>query len=91
MQTFRDVQGLKLLIQYNTRVWSVVPDFVTPWTVDRQPPLSTGIPRQEYWSGLPFPTPGDLPGPGIEPLLPRPLHWQEDSLALSHLGSRLIG
>ena len=41
--------------------------FVTPWTVARQAPLSTGFPRQEYWSGLPFPSPGDLSDPGIEP------------------------
>ena len=41
--------------------------FVTPWTVARQAPLSLGFPRQEYWSGLPFP-PGDLPDSGIEPL-----------------------
>ena len=39
----------------------------TPWTVARQAPLSMGFPRQEYWSGLPFPTPGDLPDPGVEP------------------------
>ena len=41
--------------------------FVTPRTVARQAPLSTGFPRQEYWSRLPFPSPGDLPDPGIEP------------------------
>ena len=40
--------------------------FVIPWTVTRQAPLSMGFFRQEYWSGLPFPTPGDLPDPGIE-------------------------
>ena len=39
--------------------------FVTPWTVAHRVPLSTGFPRQEYWSGLPFPSPGDLPAPGI--------------------------
>ena len=39
----------------------------TPWTVARQAPLSRGFSRQEYWSGLPFPSPGDLPDPGIEP------------------------
>ena len=37
------------------------------WTVARQAPLSTGFSRKEYWSGLPFPPPGDLPEPGIEP------------------------
>ena len=41
--------------------------FATPWTVEGQVPLSTGFPRQEYWSGLPFPPPGDLPNSGIEP------------------------
>ena len=40
---------------------------VTPWTVARQAPLSLGFLRQEYWSGLPFPSPGDLSDPGIEP------------------------
>ena len=40
--------------------------FVTPWTVAYQAPPSTGFSRQEYWSGLPFPSPGDLPDPGIE-------------------------
>ena len=40
--------------------------FVTPWTVARQAPLSMGLPRQEYWSGLPFSPPGDLAHPGIE-------------------------
>ena len=41
--------------------------FATPWTVAHRAPLSTEFSRQEYWSGLPFPTPGDLPDPGIEP------------------------
>ena len=39
--------------------------FVTPWTVAHQDALSMGFPRQEYWSGLSFPSPGDLPNPGI--------------------------
>ena len=43
------------------------PTLVTPWTVAQQAPLSTGFSRQEYWSGLPFPPPGDLPDPVIEP------------------------
>ena len=42
--------------------------FATPWTVVCQVPLSMGFPRQEYWSGLPFPPPGDLPDLGIEPV-----------------------
>ena len=37
-----------------------------PWTVDCQAPLSMGFSRQEYWSGLPYPSPGDLPNPGIK-------------------------
>ena len=43
------------------------PTLGTPLTVTRQAPLSMGFSRQEYWSGLPFPSPGDLPDPGIEP------------------------
>ena len=46
---------------------SVVSDSVTPWTVAYQAPPSMGFSRQECWSGLPFPSPGDLPDPGIEP------------------------
>ena len=41
--------------------------YVTLWTVAHQAPLSVGFFRQEYWSGLPFPSPGDLPDPGTEP------------------------
>ena len=41
--------------------------FATLWTVACQAPLSMEFPRQEYWSGLPFPSPGDLPDPGIKP------------------------
>ena len=44
----------------------VVSDSATPWTVAHQAPPSMGFSRQEYWSGLPFPSPGDLPDPGIE-------------------------
>ena len=44
--------------------------FATPWTVAHQPPPSMRFSRQEYWSGLPFPSPGDLPNPGIEPRSP---------------------
>ena len=43
------------------------PTGATPWTVAYQAPLSVGFSRQECWSGLPFPSPGDLPNPGIEP------------------------
>ena len=44
--------------------------FVTPWTLAHQDPLSKGLPRQEYWSGLPFPSPKDLPDPVIKPISP---------------------
>ena len=42
---------------------------MTPWAVAHQAPLSMGFPRQGYWSGLPFPPPGDLPDPGLLPCL----------------------
>ena len=51
--------------------------FATPLTVACQAPLSMGFSRQEYWSGLPFPSPGDLPNPGIAPWSPA---LQSDSL-----------
>ena len=51
----------------HTRVLSRVRLFATPWTAARQAPLSMGFSRQESWSGLPCPPPGDLPNPGIEP------------------------
>ena len=51
--------------------------FATPWTVAYQAPPSMGFSRQEYWSGLPFPSPRDLPDPGIEPRSPA---FQADAL-----------
>ena len=57
--------------------------FMTPWMVACQAPLSVGFSRQENWSELPFPSPGDLPDPGIELESPA---WQADSLLLSHQG-----
>ena len=60
--------------------------FVTPWTVALQAPLSMGLPRQEYWSGLPRTPAGDLPNSGMEPASPA---WQAGSLPLSHLGTPL--
>ena len=48
---------------------SIISDsFETPWTIAHQIPLSIRFSRQEYWSGLPFPSPGDHPGPGIKPV-----------------------
>ena len=58
--------------------------FATPWTVARQAPLSMEFARPEYWSGLLFPSPGNLPDSGIELVSPA---WQVDSLPLSHQGS----
>ena len=54
--------------------------FATSWAVARQAPLSMGCPRQEYWSGLPLPPPGDLPNPGSKLYPLCLLHWQADSL-----------
>ena len=58
--------------------------FVTPWTVAYQAPLSMQFSRQEYWSGLPFPSAGNLPDPAIKPVSPT---LQADSLPLSHQGA----
>ena len=58
-----------------------------PWTVAHKTPLSMEFSRQEYWSGWPFPTPGDLPDPEIEPVTPAAPELQADSLLLSHWGS----
>ena len=51
-------------------VLSHVQLFATPWTVAHQAPLPMGLSQQEYWSRLPFPSPGDLPNPGMEPASP---------------------
>ena len=57
-----------------SKLW---PTLATPWTVVHQAPLSTGFSRQEYWGGLQFPSPEDLPDPGIKPRSPA---LQADSL-----------
>ena len=61
--------------------------FVTPGTVVHQSPLSMGFSRQEHWSGLPCPPPGDLPNPGIEPTSPVAPALHLNSSPLSHWGS----
>ena len=66
-----------------SRVWL----FATLWTVACQGPLSMRFSRQEYWSGLPCPPPGDLPNPGVEPTSPVAPGLQVDSLLLGHQGS----
>ena len=65
--------------------------FVTQWTGAHQAPLSMGFPKQEYWSGSPFPTPEDLPDSGIEPMSPVSLlHWQVGFLPSRYLGSLTV-
>ena len=66
---------------------SRVPLFATPWTIAYQAPLSMGFSRQEYWSGLPFPSAGDLPNPGIEPESPA---LQADALSSEPSGKPLL-
>ena len=61
--------------------------FATLWTVACQAPLSIGFSRQEYWNGLPLPSPADHPDPGIKPVSPA---LQEDSLLLSHPGKPVL-
>ena len=63
---------------------------VTLWTIALQVPLSVGFSRQEYWSGLPWPSPGDLPDPGLNPCLLCLLHWQASSLLLAPPGKPLL-
>ena len=60
---------------------------VTPWAVAHRVPLSMDFSRQKYWSGLPFPTPGDLPDPGIKPISPA---LQAVFYPLSHQGSPFL-
>ena len=55
-----------LVVYLVSHVWF----FATPWTLAHQAPLSMGFSRQEYWNGLLFPSPGDLPDTGIEPVSP---------------------
>ena len=81
--------------QHGLRLWhfslllllfshSVMTDSSNPMDCSPQPPLSMEFSRQEYWSRLPFSSPGDLPDPGIEPVSPA---WQMDPFLLSHQGS----
>ena len=74
---------LLLLLSLFSRVWPCA----TPQTAALQAPPSLGFSRQEHWSGLPFPPPGHLANPGIEPASPVARALQADSLPLSHGGS----
>ena len=76
--TGKEKTGLRWLeLAVKVKSLSRVRLFATPWTVAYQASPSMGFSRQEYWSGLPFPSPGDLPNPGIEP---RSLALQTDTL-----------
>ena len=61
---------MDVVLVWHACMLSRVQCFVTPWTVVHQAPLSMGFSRQEYWSGLSFPSPGDIPDPGIERMSP---------------------
>ena len=78
---------MALLVQCSSVQWlSRVQLFATPWTVAYQAPLSMGFSRQGYWSGLPFPSPGDLPDPGKPGLL----HCRQTLYCLSHQGNQFF-
>ena len=85
-KTMENIANTHLLLTFVSLVLSCFPHvqlFVTPQTAACQAPLSMGFSRQEYWSGLLCPPPGDLPNPGLNPRL---LHWQVDSLPLAPPG-----
>ena len=77
---------LSIVAPFKVLVAESCPTLVTPWTVAHKAPLSVGFFMQEYWSGLPFPTLGDLLDPEIKPRSPG---LQVDSLPLSQPGSPL--
>ena len=66
---------------YCVQLLSRVGLYETPWTTAHQGPLCMEFSRQEFWNGLPFPSPGDIPDPGTEPV-----DWHIDSLPWSHQG-----
>ena len=72
--------------QLLSRVWL----FATLWTVAHQAPLSMGFPSLEYWSGLPFPSPEDLPNPGIEPTSPADGYWSHEIKRCLLLGRKVM-
>ena len=75
--TFAQTNRMSITKKKKEKSLSHVQLFETLWTVAYQAPLSMGFSRQEYWSGLPFPSPGDLPDPRIKP---RPPTLQADAL-----------
>ena len=60
-------QILPMLLKVKVKSFSRVRFFVAPWSIAHQASLTMGFPSQEHWNGYPFPSPGDLPNPGIEP------------------------
>ena len=75
------------MLSHFSHIWL----FATLWAVSCQAPLSMGFPRQESWRGCPYPPPGDLPNPGIEPESPVSLHWQASSIPLAQPGKTING
>ena len=85
----RNLQGLHSGTESESISHSVMSNsYVTPWTVAHQASQSMEFSRQEYWSGLPCPSPGDLPNPGIKPRSPA---LQVDSLLSEPPGKPLSG
>ena len=76
-QTVKNLPAMQEKVKVKVKSLSCVRLFATPWTVVYQAPPSMGFSRQEYWSGLPFPSPGNLPNPGIKPGYPA---FQADAL-----------
>ena len=74
--------------QKENEALSYVQLFATPWTVAYQAPPSMGFSRQEYQNGVPFPSPGDIPKPGIEH--PGLLHCRQTLYRLSHQGKKFV-
>ena len=85
MQRVEQVKGICVCVCESL---SRAPVSVTPWTITRQVPLSLEFSRQEYWSGLPFPSPGNLPNTGAEP---RSSGLQADSLPYEPPALHLTG
>ena len=84
LHVFTQVSKVRAVVCIRAQSLNGVCLFAILWTVACQDPLSMGFSRKEYWSGLPFPSPGALPDPGIEPMSPA---LQADSLPLSQWGS----
>ena len=98
-QTWKNVHAYSLLEKWKLKwpffsycccLLSCVWLSATPWTIAHQALLSMRLSRQEYWSGLPFPIPGDHPNPGMGPTSLETPHWQADSLALAAPGKPLL-